>query len=338
MSPKKRENNAAAFAQLVHASEVMKLLLQRAEKAARYDVPVFIQGDSGTGKELLANGIHRASHRAEGPFVSVNCGAIPANLVESELFGHEKGAFTGAVQTRKGYFLEAQGGTLFLDEVGELPLPTQVKLLRALQTSEVTPIGSEKPRTTDFRLITATNRNLTKVMAEGLFREDLFHRIAVVVIGMPALRERGKDIRLLIDLFLDEINRLERLPEGLDPLKFTDHSREVLESHHWPGNVRELKNTIRRLAIWAEEPTIRAKEAREALLPDHTLPAQEILNRPFRIGFKLTSILTEVADHYIRRALQESQNNKSLATRLLGMPNSTTFANWLKKYPWTERK
>ena len=185
---------APEFADIIHRSRVMARLIQRARRVAVRNVPVLIEGESGTGKEMLARAIHRASPRRDRPFIAVNCGAIPAELVESELFGHEKGAFTGAEEPRKGYFEAADGGTLFLDEIGELPAPAQVKLLRVIQEGEVVRLGATKPLKVDVRIIAATNRTLTEEIAAGRFREDLFYRLAVAVLKIPPLRERTGDL------------------------------------------------------------------------------------------------------------------------------------------------
>ena len=186
---------AAAFDDIIHRSLEMRRVILLARRVAPHSVPVLIEGESGTGKELMARAIHHSSPRREERFISVNCGAIPENLVESELFGHEKGAFTGAVKMRKGHFEAASGGTLFLDEIGELPLPAQTKLLRVLQEKEVQPVGSSKPCPVDVRVISATNRTLTEEVAGGRFREDLFYRLAVAVLKLPPFRERGGDVR-----------------------------------------------------------------------------------------------------------------------------------------------
>jgi len=213
-------------------------------------------GQSGTGKELLARAIHQASPRRARPFVTVNCGAIAPDLIESELFGHEKGAFTGAVGQRVGYFESAHSGTLFLDELGELPKPAQVKRLRALQEGEVTRVGATAPTPVDVRILAATNRTLVEDVAAGRFREDLFYRLAVAVIHLPPLREREGDAGLLLDRLLDQVNRESETEPGYSPKILSVNARKLLLEHPWPGNVREMQNTLRRAAVWTPGPII----------------------------------------------------------------------------------
>lgn len=320
---------------LVFGNHRMKQLVARAQRVAPLDLPVLIQGESGTGKDVLARIVHQASNRRNAPFICVNCGAIPENLVEAELFGHEKGAFTGATMARTGYIAEANQGTLFLDEMGELPLATQVKLLRVLQEREVTAIGSVHPRKVDFRIVAATNRNLLQEIARGRFRNDLFHRLAVAVLTIPPLRERPEDLAELIQVFVAKINRTMMQHQGFDKKrKLSDKARDLLQGYHWPGNIRELYNTLLRAILWSENNVIKSKDIQEALFGIQVAPERTILNREFGHDFRLSDVLSEVADHYFDKALRESGGNKSSATRLLGLPNATTFSNWKKKYPW----
>ena len=211
---------APEFSAIVHRSPVMQRVIARARRVAPRSIPVLIEGESGTGKELLARAIHQASPRRDRPFVTVNCGAIAPDLVESELFGHEKGAFTGAGAQRRGYFEAAHTGTLFLDEIGELPKPAQVKLLRALQEGEVTRVGATAPTRVDVRILAATNRTLAAEVAAGRFREDLFYRLAVAVIDLPPLREREGDAGLLLDRLLDQVNRESGTEPGYSQRNF----------------------------------------------------------------------------------------------------------------------
>ena len=221
--------------------------LEIAEKAAPTDLPVLIDGESGTGKELMAKVIHANGSRSDKPFISVNCGAIPDNLLESELFGHRKGAFTGATNDRKGKFESAHTGTIFLDEIGELPLPGQVKLLRVLEAHEIQRVGSDEPIAVDTRIVAATNRNLRKLSEEGTFREDLFYRLSVIHVTLPALRERRDEIPLLIQYFGDEAaGTLKRRP-----VRITPKLRDFLLSYAWPGNIRELRNVMYRISCLA---------------------------------------------------------------------------------------
>ena len=223
-------------------------LFNKIKRVGKTDVTVLVHGESGTGKELIAKAIHMQSARAQNNQVSVNCAAIPESLVESELFGHQKGAFTGAHADRIGLIETANNGTLFLDEIGELPLEAQARLLRVLQEGEIRRVGEVTPRKVDVRLICATHRNLKKMVEAGQFREDLFYRLNVVELTVPALRERGSDIGLLAEVFLKRVGERFERPN----LRLSDASRVALQSHLWPGNVRELENALERAGILAE--------------------------------------------------------------------------------------
>ncbi len=322
---------APEFADIVHRSSAMKRVVAMARTVAPRSVPVLIEGESGTGKELLARAIHRTGPRREKPFVAVNCGAIPSELVESHLFGHEKGAFTGAASAREGYFEAAGGGTLFLDEIGELPLAAQVKMLRAIQEGEVVRVGATKPIKPDVRIIAATNRTLLEEVRAGRFREDLFYRLAVAVLRLPPLAARTGDVGLLVEHFLGLINAESAGEPGYRAKKLAPGARNLLLARRWPGNVRELYSTLRRAAIWSPGETIRAEDVREALLE----PAQagrEVLGRPLGEGFSLPELMSEVARHYLGRALEESHGNKSEAARLVGLPSYQTLTNWMERY------
>lgn len=243
------------FVGMVGASAQMQQVRFLIQQVARTDANVLVLGESGTGKEVVARNIHVLSHRADGPFVPINCGAIPAELLESELFGHEKGAFTGAISTRKGRFELAQGGTIFLDEIGDMPLPMQVKLLRVLQERTYERVGGSQPIKADVRIIAATHRQLEQMIAEGRFREDLFYRLNVFPIDTPALKERAEDLPLL----LQELqHRLEL--QGQNSIKFTERAVESLKLHPWPGNVRELANLVERLTIMFPQQVIDVAE------------------------------------------------------------------------------
>ncbi|MBI5170538.1 MAG: sigma-54-dependent Fis family transcriptional regulator [Candidatus Eisenbacteria bacterium] len=327
--------DAPEFADIAHRSPAMKRVVQMARLVALRSVPVLIEGESGTGKELLARAIHRSGARRERPFVAVNCGAIPAELVESQLFGHEKGAFTGATQARAGYFEAADGGTLFLDEVGELPPAAQVKLLRAVQEGEVTRVGATAPRTVDLRLVAATNRTLVNEVRAGRFREDLFYRLAVAVLRLPPLHARTGDVGLLVDHFLAAINAESQAQPGYRPKRLSSGARNALLAHAWPGNVRELSNTLRRAALWTLGDTIQASDVREALLDSTRGPGaagQDVLGRAMGEGFSLPDLLNEVARHYLERALAEANGNKSEAARLVGLPSYQTLTNWMARH------
>jgi len=320
------------FGQIVHECAEMKRLIRLARQVAPRMAPVLILGESGTGKELLARAIHSGSPRKDKPFVAVNCGAIPRDLVEAELFGHKKGAFTGATADRKGFLETAHQGTLFLDEIGELPLASQVRLLRALQEGAVTRVGDSRPTAVDIRIICATNRDLIREVGEGRFREDLFHRIAVGVLRVPPLRDRGRDIHILIDRLLDGINRASAGQPGHCDKRLSAGARKVLASHDWPGNIRELHNTLMRLVIWTRAEIIEAGDVREAILPMAPPAAQNILDRPLGEGFRLEDMLADVARRYLRLAMAQSGGNKTKAARLVGLRSYQTLDNWLKRY------
>jgi len=325
---------APEFEDIIHRSEVMQRVVLKARRIAPRSIPVLIEGESGTGKELFARAIHDASPRRDKPFVAINCGAIPAELVESELFGHEKGAFTGATATRVGHFEAAHTGTIFLDEVGELPKEMQVKMLRTLQEGEVKRIGATTLRKVDVRIIAATNRNLIDEVAAGCFREDLFYRLAVAVIKLPPLREREGDVSLLIDKLLDRINRESCNEPCYKKKNISASARNLLLLHSWPGNVRELQNTLTRAAVWSLSEELGEEDIREALLP---VPASgkgkdTILNQSLGQGIDLPDIMKTVAVHYLERALEKNNSNKTKTAKTLGLPSYQTLTNWLKKY------
>jgi transcriptional regulator with PAS, ATPase and Fis domain len=320
----------AEFGRILHKSELVATQIELARRVAAFDVPVVILGETGTGKELFAEAIHAASQRAAKPYIAVNCGAIPGDLANSELFGHKKGAFTGADRDRRGHFEEAKGGTLFLDEIGDLPLDTQVRLLRALQAKEVTPVGSSRPIPVDVRVIAATHRDLMAAVAAGRFREDLFHRLAVGILRLPPLRERRGDVELLIDHFLDQINSEGRgRPEAMYK-NISEEGKNILISHPWPGNVRELYHTLLRAVIWSPGPVIGPDDAHAALLQT---PARQsdLLELPIAQGFDLEGLLDDVKRHYVKRALEISGGNKTGAAKLLGLTSHQTLNNWMKR-------
>ncbi len=246
----KRAVGRTNFDHLVGASPAMARVKALGRRAARSSIPVLILGESGVGKELIARAVHGESERAGKPFVAVNCGAIPENLVESILFGHEKGSFTGAHEKHSGKFLEASGGTLFLDEVGELPLDMQVKLLRALQEGEIDPIGSKRPLKVDVRIVSATNRDLATQVASGRFREDLFYRLNVYPIEAPALRERREDVPALVEAFVRRFN----IEEGKRVAGASPATLSMLTAFDWPGNVRQLENAVYRAIVLSDDP------------------------------------------------------------------------------------
>lgn len=323
---------APAFSAIIHRCNAMKRSVAMGRRLAAHDVPVLIQGESGTGKELFARAIHQAGSRNSKPFVAVNCGAIPLELVDAELFGHEKGAFTGAMAARAGYFEAAEGGTLFLDEIGELPLASQVRLLRVLQEQEVTRVGAARPRTINVRVISATNRVLPEEISAGRFREDLFHRLAVGILLLPPLREREGDLGLLIDAALAGLNAGASHQPGQPHKKLDVAARNLLLRHSWPGNVRELTNTLLRASIWAGGERITARDVTESIalsVPDRR---DAVLGKSLDQPISLPEIMGVVAKHYLERAMAQTHDNKSEAARLLGLGSYQTLTNWLQKY------
>ena len=327
--------NAPEFSHLIHRSNIMKRVILKAQRVAPRTVSVLIEGESGTGKELLARAIHESGPRREGPFIPVNCGAIPNELLESELFGYEKGAFTGAEKQKKGYFEAADQGTLFLDEIGELPAKAQVKLLRALQEKEITRIGSTKPVPFDARIVAATNRDLLREMSEMRFREDLFYRIAVAILKLPPLRERTGDMGLIIDTLIHQMNIEGENEPGYVRKKISAGARNLMLQYEWPGNVRELQNTLMRAALWSSRPTIDAQDMREAMIPISHSRNDGLLDRPIKDGVNLPELVEKLSRHYLTRAMDEAHGNKTKAAELVGLPSYQTFSNWMKKYRLT---
>jgi len=323
---------APEFSSIIHRCGPMKRVVAMAQRLAQRDLPVLIQGESGTGKELFARAIHASSKRSAAPFVAVNCGAIPLELVDSELFGHEKGAFTGAHAGRVGHFESADGGTLFLDEIGELPLSSQVRLLRVLQEHEVTRLGASKARKIDVRIIAATNRVLPEEVRAGRFREDVFHRIAVGILALPSLRNREGDINLLIDALLAQINREATLQPGFRHKILSVGARKLLLRHTWPGNVRELHNALLRASIWVPGEEVSAEDVVEVLALTSSPTNDAILGSALGETFSLPDLMGDVARHYLERAMAQSHGNKTEAAKLLGLGSYQTLTNWLVKY------
>ncbi len=292
-------------AKMIGASPAFLRIVEQASMAARSDARILIMGESGTGKELLAAHIHHESPFASGPFVKVNCAAIPGELLESELFGHEKGAFTGAIATRKGKFELADGGTLFLDEVGDLHAASQAKLLRVLQEGEFHRVGGEQSVRVSVRVISATNRNLTELVAQQKFREDLYYRLCVVPIRIPSLRERPQDIGKMADYFLDDFCTRN----NFHAKQIEDDTYEILESYTWPGNARELRNIIERMAILTQ-----GNRLTQDSVPVEIRLAQEAAPRS-----NIKQARESAEREHILRALEESSWNVSGAARALGM-------------------
>ena len=302
-------------AELITRSSAMEDLLSQARRVAASDASVCIFGASGTGKELLARAIHRASPRAQAPFVAVNCGAIPEGLLESELFGHKKGSFTGAIADRRGLFQAAQGGTLFLDEIGDMPLPLQVKLLRALEERKVRPVGSHDSHDIDVRVIAATHRKLEELIASGQFREDLYYRLNVVKLYIPALVERREDIPLLANHFLSRLAERYRKTR----LALAPEAMQLLVSAQWPGNVRQLLNVIEQAVALAPTEVIPESLVRQALdAGDSTLTPLDEARKAFERD-------------YLVRILKITGGNVTKAARLAGR-NRTEFYRLLERH------
>jgi two-component system nitrogen regulation response regulator NtrX len=298
----------------VGRAPAIERVLGEIEKAGPADARVLIQGENGTGKELVARALHAASPRRSMPFVAVNCSAIPEELVESELFGHERGAFTGATQSRRGRFEEAHGGTLFLDEIGDLSARAQTKLLRVLQEGELTRVGGSRNVRVDARVIAATNHDLQAAVKDGAFREDLYFRLAVIPITVPPLRERSADIPLLVHAFADELGRGRRR-------QFSDEAVDALARHPFPGNVRELRNLVERLLIMNAEETIGAAHVR-AVLPD--------LPDAGDGDVRLADAVRAFERRAIERAIAEAGGNVTHAAARLGLERSHLYKKMKK--------
>ena len=292
---------------LIGSSEGMREVFIAICKASSASATVLITGESGTGKELAARAIHYSSVRPSAPFVPVNCGGIPEGLLESELFGHVKGAFTGATESRAGFFHAADGGTIFLDEISDMSLSMQAKLLRVLQDKEVCMVGSNRTRKVDVRILAATNKDLQGLVKKGLFREDLFYRLNVITIIIPPLRERGDDILLLAHHFLTQF----AAESGKATPRFSDEALQSLRSYNWPGNVRELENVIQRLVVMTDGDVIE--------VPD--LPSLMRFSALRKTGF--TRTLVEVESEYITNVLASVDGNKTRAAEILGIDRKT---------------
>ena len=299
---------------IITRSPLMDSVLRSAEIVSRRATPVLITGETGTGKELLARRIHDLSARSRGPFVALNCAAIPRDLIEAELFGHERGAFTGALARKLGRFERANGGTLLLYEIGDLALDLQAKLLRVLQEKEIERIGGSSSVPVDVRIIAATHRDLRKMADEGAFREDLYYRLSVVPIRMPSLRERPEDVDVLTDYFLEKF--ADR------PLRVTDEARALLRLHTWPGNVRELENVIHRAAMLVEGDEITT----ETLRSDPSTPQR---TGDVIVDHLVGLTLEEVERHLLRATLEKTGGNQKEAARILGVSRRTVYA-WLR--------
>ncbi len=305
--------------EIVGASPVVRQVLNLIDKVSATDSSVLVYGESGTGKELVARAIHNQSPRHDRPFVKVNCGALPRDLVESELFGHERGAFTGAVRQKKGKFELAESGTIFLDEVGDLPLEAQVKILMVLQEKQFDRVGGERTLDADVRVIAATNRNLPEMVSQSTFREDLYYRLAVIPIHLPPLRERRQDIPLLVEHFVQKKCREMNLPVR----RLTAEAMAAVEAYPWPGNVRELENVVERALVLADGPVI----------GPHDLPlgaegrprSSAVTERAAELGRSLDEQLDELERRLIVAAMEQAGQVKTRAAEILGIKTSALY-------------
>jgi two-component system response regulator PilR (NtrC family) len=313
------------FSNIIGSSRRMQEIFRLVERVARTSSTVLVHGESGTGKELIARAIHFASPRAEARFLSINCGALPENLLESELFGHVRGAFTGAVREKKGLFQEADRGTLFLDEIGEMTPAMQVKLLRALQERTVRPVGGNREEAVDVRIIAATNQDLETLIDGGEFREDLYYRINVIPLHLPPLRQRREDIPLLVEHFLKKFS--EEMDLG-EPRRISVEAMRVLEAYPWPGNVRELENAIERAVALSSEPTLTTRD-----LPAHLLEGRPVASAAVTLpeeGLDLEAHLERIRAELMTQALDRAGGVQTKAAELLGM-SFRSFRYYAKK-------
>lgn len=323
-----RPSNNDIFCGMIGRSTAMRDIFSQIRRVAESDSTVLVTGPSGTGKELVANAIHQLSQRRKHNLVSVNCGAIPSELLESELFGHIKGAFTGAISNRVGRFELAHKGTVFLDEIGDMPLLLQVKLLRVLQGRQIEPVGGMRPVDVDIRVIAATHRDLEKAIVDGKFREDLFYRLNVIPIKIPPLKERRDDIPLLISYFLSRFVSAD----GSNKIDFSDETLELMMSYDWPGNVRELENVIERLVILRGGNVIEPEDLPAKIFRNNPL-ATSLYKTIFELpqdGLDIKTVLSDIEDSLILQALSRTKGNKNRASRLLHM-NRTTLIEKMKK-------
>lgn len=333
-----------AFPEIIGHSQAIRAVLRMVAKIARSDSSVLLYGESGTGKELVAAALHRLSNRSHKSFVAINCSAIPESLLESELFGHEKGAFTGAISRRAGHFELANGGTLFLDEIGDMPQRLQAKLLRVLQEKQFTSVGGQQIKQADVRIIAATNVDLVSAVEQGKFRLDLFYRLNVLPINLPPLRKRREDVVELLQHFLKNANRVH---SPSNPCYFHDNVVEHLTHYDWPGNVRELQNLVERLVIvrgggeiqmnhlpseYFKSPHAKAatRSQKKTLIEERKIRYPESFGVLPESGLDLASYVENIENNLILQALERTGNNKNQAAKLLGL-NRTTLVERIKK-------
>ena len=312
-----------SFANLVGKSASMNQIYALVERVAAVTSPALILGETGTGKELVARAIHQLSPRSALPFIAVNCAALPEALLESELFGHARGAFTGATQTRRGLFVEADGGTLLLDEIGDMPLGLQAKLLRILESGDIRPVGSDSTRHIDVRVLAATHRVLEDLVADGRFREDLYYRLKVIPLRLPPLRDRREDIPLLVEHFLAAIRR--RVPSS--PVeKVAPAALGALMEHAWPGNVREVEHVIENLVVTGTSPAIEEADVRAHL-------GSQAPTHPLDRAKRQLVTLRELEQMYISWVLERTEGNKTRASEILGIDPSTIYRREIRGKP-----
>jgi len=327
LEKKLAEKKDEKFEGLIGKSPAIQMIKETIEKIAPYDINVLIIGESGTGKDVVAKTIHRLSHRSEKPFVAINCASLPAELLESELFGYKKGAFTGATSDKKGLIEEANGGTLFLDEIGEMPIPLQAKLLRFIETKKIRPLGSLKEVDVDVRIISATNKDLEEEIEKGNFREDLYYRLSTITIRMPSLKERREDIPLLVESILKDLKE----KYGKDIQSVSSEFLDYLMHHDFKGNIRELRNILEKAVILSEGkeislPKMDAKGINSVYIDD---PEEEFTLRTFPDeGVDLKKILSNIEKALLDKAMRLTDKNKTKAAQILGL----TFREFRYRY------
>ncbi len=338
----KSPGEVKGFESIIGNSKAIRLAVGRAQKAAIRDVSILLTGESGTGKELFAKAIHEASPRRNKPFIAINCAAIPKDLLESELFGHAKGAFTGADKKKDGAFKQADGGIIFLDEVGECASEIQAKLLRVLQPPhnqsqclrEFSPVGSTEIETANVRIISATNRNLGKMVEDGLFREDLFFRLALITVPLPPLRSRKSDILPIAEHLLKKINtEFSEQDKSYKHKIFSDCTNTFIKKCIWSGNIRELNNVILQSVVMSDKETITPEDIQASLLytPSFSNKDKELIDAPLGDGFNLEEHLNAIQKHYLRRAMEEAGGIKTKAASLLGLKSYQAMDAQIKR-------
>lgn len=326
---KERIKKYEGYCEIITANPQMKALLETMKHVAATNANVLIEGESGTGKRLLAASVHYMSARADKPFIEINCGAIPVNLLESELFGHEKGAFTGAVSTKKGKFELANKGTIFLDEIGELPLELQVKLLHVLENQKFTRVGGTQYIETDARIVAATNRKLSEEVNKKNFRSDLYYRLKVVYLQIPPLRERKEDIPLLVDNFIEKYKHLNADKQA--NISISEEALFILQSYYWPGNVRELENIIQQTIIFAKDGQIAADSLPPEILENAIKPSLTKEELRYEKNKRTGKIIQDIEYNFVRRILTKTGGNITKAAEISGY-NRRQIQNLIKKY------